>query len=421
MAPGGATFQQPESTAPFSPAELDARKQAALEEVLAAIDANSKLTREQGDALAKYAGQLATEATPRVQCWSQDTPREIVQAYLMAEQKIMAAGDFSVQALQVASHWSRTATDGAEQNTQGQPVTLTWSVVPDGTPITASATGESSETSSLRARMAAIYGGSAAGNPADQPWFPVFQAVFDNLAAISGLRFVYEPNDDGVTIDGFTSNTDWGLVGTRGDIRLSGHSIDGNSRILAYAYYPDNGDVVIDTNDSYLADTSNDSIRLRNIVEHEIGHALGLPHVCPVNQTKLMEPFINLGFRGCQFDETYSHQRNYGDPLEVHDAVRNNDSAANATPLALTAGAQSSWQWLSIDDNSDIDLYSFAATDTQQLTVRIIPSDPILPADPVNDTYLEGAQNSNGTCSAGTDFDPTNQHDLVLDLIGTKR
>ncbi|WP_341403182.1 MBG domain-containing protein [Luteolibacter soli] len=403
---------------PPSPAELAARKQAALDEVLADIDLNPHLTREQGDRLARYAGQLATTDTPRVQCWEQGTPPEIVQAYLLAEQKITAAGAFGVQALQVSRHWTRTATNGSNQGTQGQPVTVTWSIVPDGTPITASDSGDTSNASNLRARMAVIYGGSATGTASAQPWFSVFQAVFDNLAAISGLRFVYEPNDDGVGIDSVTTTGDYGVLGTRGDIRISGHLIDGNSNTLAYAYYPDNGDVVIDTGDSYINDTSSTSLKLRNILEHEIGHALGLAHVCPVNQTKLMEPFINLSFRGCQFDDIYSHQRNYGDPLEVHDSVRNNDTTANATPISLTPGTLASWQWLSIDDNSDTDLFSFTAATTQQMTVRIIPSDPILPSDPVNDTYLEGLQNSDGTCTAGTAFDPTTQQDLVLDLLG---
>ena len=50
--------------------------------------------------------------------------------------------------------------------------------------------------------------------------------------------------------------------------------------------------------------------------------------------------------------------------------------------------------------------------------MRVIPSDPIAPADPGVDTYLEGAQNSDGTCSAGSDFDPTTQQDLTLELLG---
>ena len=403
----------------LNPEQRRARKLEALDEILSDAGAFAALPEAERDRLAAYAGQLALADTPFTRCWTPGTPREIVQAYFNVEQRINAAGGFSLQALQTLRHWSRTATNGTGQATQGQPVTITWSIVPDGTPITPTDATESSDPSSLRARMAAIYGGSATGDPTAQPWFSVYQATFDNLAAISGLRFVYEPNDDGLVIDGAISTSKWGLLGVRGDIRLSGHSIDGNSGVLAYAYYPDNGDVVIDTNDTFYNTITSDSLRLRNILEHEIGHSLGLPHVCPVNQTKLMEPFINLGFRGSQFDDVYSLQRNYSDPLEVHGALRDNDTVANATPISLVTGTTAAWQWLSIDDSTDLDHYSFSGTATQQLTVRIIPSDPILPTDPNVDTYLEGAQNADGSCSAGTAFDPTTQQDLVLDLIGT--
>ena len=402
---------------PPAPEEVRALKLKALEEILADSGSFADLPEQERSRLALYAGQLALSNTPFTRCWTPGTPRELVQAYLRVEQRITTAGGFNAMALRVADRWGRTATNGTNQGIQGQPVTLTWSIVPDGTPIAPSDTAESSDPSNLRARMAAIYGGSATGDPTAQPWFPIYQAVFDNLGAISGLRFVYEPNDDGLTIDSITGSSDWGSLGLRGDIRLSGHPIDGNNGVLAYAYYPDNGDVVIDTNDTYYNTISNDSIRLRNILEHEIGHSLGLAHVCPIDQTKLMEPFVNTNFRGSQFDDVYSHQRNYGDPLEVHGSLRNNDSPPAATPLVLSPGSSAAWQWLSIDDSTDLDHYAFSGTTTQQVTVRIIPSDPILPADPNLDTYLEGPQNSDGSCSAGTDFDPTTQQDLILDLL----
>ncbi|WP_193213996.1 MBG domain-containing protein [Luteolibacter marinus] len=393
-------------------------KLALLERILADSESFAGLPEERRQQLALYAGQLATEQSPRVQCWSIDTPPEVVQAFLRVEQQFARLDGASIKALRVADRWSRTAVNGSGQGVQGQPVTLTWSIVPDGTPISSTDPTESTDTSSLRARMTELYGGSATGDPRDQPWFSVFQAVFDNLADISGLQFVYEENDDGVSIDSSSGSSDWGVVGTRGDIRLSGHRIDGNSNVLAYAYYPDNGDVVIDTADSYYTNIGNTSIRLRNILEHEIGHSLGLAHVCPVNQTKLMEPFVNISFRGSQFDDIYSHQRNYGDPLEVHGALRTNDSAANATSIDLVEGQTSVWEWLSIDDNTDLDYFAFTGTRNQAVTIRIIPSDPIQPADPAVDTYLEGAQNSDGSCSAGSAFDPTIQQDLVLELIG---
>ena len=81
----------------------------------------------------------------------------------------------------------------------------------------------------------------------------------------------------------------------RGDIRISGHYIDGNSNTLAYNYYPDTGDMVIDTGDNYFNSTFSDSIRLFNVLQHEHGHGLALPHVCPMNETKLMEPTADQG------------------------------------------------------------------------------------------------------------------------------
>lgn len=392
--------------------ERRARKLAALDRILGDPGSFADLPVEHRTPLALYAGQLATSDTPAIRCWAPGTPGEIVRAYQRVEQQIGSAGGLSLKALQVGGRWFRTATNGSGQGTQGQPVTLTWSIVPDGTPVSGGV-GEPAANSTLRARLAEIYGGSAAGDPRDQPWFAVFQATFDNLAANSGLRFVYEPADDGT---GIASSSLSGTLGVRGDIRISGHPIDGNSNTLAYAYFPDNGDVVIDTNDTFYNTTSNSSIRLRNVLEHEIGHSLGLDHVCPVNSTKLMEPNLTTAFRGSQFDDIYSHQRNYGDPLEVHGSLRNNDTPANATVLALTTGTPSAWQWLSIDDNSDVDHYAFSGTRDQQVTVRIIPSDPVLPNDPVNNTYLEGEQ-IGSDCTAGTPFDPTIQQDLVLDLL----
>ena len=404
----------PASVADLATPELrQARKLKALEEILADAGSFADLPEEERTRLALYAGQFALSETPFTSCWAPGTSPDLVQAYLRVEQRITAAGGFNSMALRVADRWTRTATNSSGQGTQGLPVTLTWSIVPDGTPITPANSGESTATSSLRARMAAIYGGSPTGLPSAQPWFAVYQAVFDNLAAISGLRFVYEPNDDGIVIDSSSGTTDWGQLGVRGDIRISGHLIDGDNGVLAYAYYPDNGDVVIDTGDNYFTDIGNNSIRLRNIMEHEIGHSLGLAHVCPVNQTKLMEPFINTGFRGSQFDDIYSHQRNYGDPLEVHGSLRNNDTPANATPLTLSTGTAAAWEWLSQDGDSDTDHFSFAGTSSQQVTVKIIPSGPNI------GTYQEGPQNSDGSCIAGTPFDPSLQRDLILDLLAS--
>ncbi len=390
-----------------------------LEQILNDKALFERLPQEHRERLAHYAKYLAEKPAEMRLCLAPGTPEDIVRSYGRVEQRMRAASSIApLPALQQDARWTSTATNPSGVSTQGTPVTLRWSIVPDGTPVSAggSITGESSDASNLRARLNTIYSvTNPSGAPSTQPWFAVFQATFDNLAANTGLRFVYEPNDDGAAISGLSSP---GAVGVRGDMRISGHRIDGNSGVLAYNYFPNNGDMVIDTDDSFFTNITNNSIRLRNVLEHEFGHGLGLDHVCPINQTKLMEPFITTSFRGSQFDDIYSHQRQYGDPLEVHSTFNNNDATARATPLTLTAGTTFGQQWLSIDDNSDTDFFRISATSGQRLTVRVIPSDPISPGTTPN-TYLEGAQNDDGTCSAGTAFDPTTRKNLNLALLAS--
>ncbi|MFT5856283.1 MAG: hypothetical protein ACI8XO_003536, partial [Verrucomicrobiales bacterium] len=377
-----------------------------------------RLPEKKRRSLARYREVLESsdpEAQPYI-CWSPGTAPEIVEAYRRVEWEFgLLAGETRALATQFLGigHWSETATDGSGQGSQGLPVTVTWSIVPDGTSAP-DREGGAAAPSNLQAWLGGIYG-TAAGGEENQPWFPLFQEAFDNIAAQCGLNFVYESNDDGTALTNFSSGK--GVLGVRGDIRLSARDVDGDFGVLAFAYSPNYGDVVIDSTDGFFNSTSSNSIRLVNTLTHELGHAVGLGHVCPVNQTKLMEPFLSTAFRGCQFDDTYSLQRQYADGLEVHSGLRNNDSAGNATPISLTQGVTSTWQWLSNDDSSDVDYLRFSGLGGQTLTVRVIPSDPIAPADPNDDTYLEGPQNTDGSCSAGTDFDPTTQQNLTLELL----
>ena len=63
------------------------------------------------------------------------------------------------------------------------------------------------------------------------------------------------------------------------------------------------------------------------MLDHEHGHGVGLLHVCPINNTKLMEPFLNTNFDGLRHDEVRGGQRHYGH------ADEQNDTAATATDL----------------------------------------------------------------------------------------
>src|SRR5690606_21210921 len=126
-------------------------------------------------------------------------------------------------------------------------------------------------------------------------------------AALSGITFIYEPNDDGVPL----SSNNRGILGVRGDIRMSAVTIDGSSSVLAYNYYPDHGDMVLDP-DTWL----NSPRSLQNLIMHEVGHGIGLAHVCPVQNTKIMEPFITSSYFGPQHDDIRGVQYFYGDVAE---------------------------------------------------------------------------------------------------------
>jgi len=291
----------------------------------------------------------------------------------------------SLRKMQVEARWSYTATDGPVSS-QGTPITLTWSIVPDGTPI-GSGYGEPANPSDLHSYLDGIYGDI-------NTWLPIFQQMFDRWSQLTGVTYVYEPHDDG-----FTLTTAAGLLGVRADIRIGGHFIDGNSNVLAYNYYPNTGDMVIDTGDSYFTNTWSNSLRLRNTLAHEHGHGLGFAHSCPVNQTKLMEPMISQSFDGPQHDDILAAHRNYGDRYE------NDDTPGTAASLGSFGSTSKSN--LSVDGNSDTDVYSFIvdAGAAADLTVS-----------PIGMTYLSGPQNGT-TCSAGTSYNSLTIQDLEVRVI----
>jgi len=334
---------------------------------------------------------------PPAVCFAPHTDRELVATYARAfgvAPPARGSAGLSVAASQYqdGSRWTWTASNGSGL-AQGDPTTLTWSVVPDGTPISG-AIGEPAAPSNLRAFLNGIYGSEAT-------WRPIFQQVFDRWSELTGVSYVFQPTDDGVAL--FNSQ---GVLGVRGDVRIGGHAIDGNYGVLAYNYYPNVGDMVLDTADSFFTNTASNSLRLRNTLAHEHGHGLGLPHNCPINQSKLMEPMLTLGFDGPQHDDVLGANRAYGDDLE------HNDATSNASDLGALSNGTVTLSGLSADDNGDTDYFLFSVGPSKKATVSVTP---------IGASYLQGPQNSNGSCSAGTAYDSRLQSDLgvqVLDVDG---
>jgi hypothetical protein len=234
------------------------------------------------------------------------------------------------------SRWGETATDGSGLGL-GDATTITWGFLGDGTAISPAVSGESSDASDLVGFLDTNLGAGAGGSDlTNRPWFAVFDSIFDRWDAVSGLSFSYEANDSGQALDGTVAPR--GQLGVVADVRIGGHSIDGQSggNTLAYNYFPDHGDMVIDTdNVSFYSNSSSNYIGLRNVLAHEFGHGMGLPHVTANNSRQLMEGSINTSFDGPQIDDIHQAQVRYGDNWEGNGG---NDTFSVATDLGIFNG-----------------------------------------------------------------------------------
>ena len=321
-------------------------------------------------------------------CWAPGTPTARIAAYNRQRIDHGPANSLTTSPYQLfIRRWSRTATNGGGLK-QGQPTTLTYSFPSDGLALTGLDQGT---PNNLQARLTQIYGSKTA-------WLALFDRVGKALGAQSGLTYVYEPNDDNAV---FVDSS--GLRGVRGDIRVVGHRIDGNSNVLAYNYSPDIGDMVIDTADNFYDNRQGGDLGFRNTITHEFGHGVGLGHTCPANETKLMEPFISFNYDGPQFDDVRGLQRLYGDKQE------DNDTAATAIPLGSLGDGTvdvSQGRVVSIDDVADQDFFSFSFAGNKSLSLVVAP---------VGTPYLEGPQTED--CSTGTTLDPKLINDLGFELL----
>lgn len=317
------------------------------------------------------------------------------------------------------SRWSQTATNGSGL-VQGQPTTLTWGFVADGTGISGGV-GEAATNSSLISFLDTNVGSGGGGSDyTNRPWFASFSSPYNRWGQLSGLTFNYVAYDDNVQINGTVNASTRGTLNVRPDIRIGGHSIDGQagSNTLAYNYFPNAGDMVVDTdNITFFSDSGSSYLRTRNTVAHEGGHGLGIDHLESSTNRFLMEPFIDLNFDGPQHSDILAIQRGYGDKYEKGTG---NDTSANATSLGNAASftgigfdgdnatvAASNVDFVSIDGTTDTDFFSITLSQDGEFDVIL---------ESLGLTYQIQEQ---GVPASGITVDTRLLNNLALALIGT--
>ncbi len=305
--------------------------------------------------------------------------------------------------------WSSTATDNPTALI-GSPITLTWSIVPDGTSIPSI-----SMLSDFIGDFDNIYGENGLGSLEQRSWFSLIQQSFDRWEEVSGVNFVYEPNDDGLPVGSFA-----GSLGVRGDIRIGGATIDGNGGTLAQIGFIPFSDITFDTSDTTRWNNmSQNSFNFRHTLMHELGHAIGLDHSESFNASILMEPFASFGFEGPQVDDIRGAHRLYGDSLERL-SPNGNNRAVDATPLGVITGGTNilvggdtpsnnlpltlnDTDFVSLSNIIDVDYFSFEVSDPISLSVTLEPEGPV---------YSTRANSS----QSYTTIDSSSSANLVLEL-----
>ncbi|MCA9242543.1 MAG: matrixin family metalloprotease [Phycisphaerales bacterium] len=282
-------------------------------------------------------------------CFAPGTPEdyiERVEALMFANEQF---ANFSA-----ASRWTTAANGSATGN--GTPIIITYSFVPDGVigvPNGSFGAGITTVNNTLHATLDGQFGSTAA-------WKNVFRDVFDAWSDMTGITFVEETNDDGAA---------WaqsiGVLGVRGDVRIIAAAQDGAFGVLAFNYFPNNGDMALDSGENW-ANAANSYRFMRNVLAHELGHGIGLNHVNPRDETKLMEAILATAFDGPQDDDVRGAQFFYGDDYEKN----------NTVGTAASLGAFSNGKLvedLCLHTAFDVDFYELTAAAGTGVSVTVTP------------------------------------------------
>ena len=229
-------------------------------------------------------------------------------------------------------------------------------------------------------------------------WKSRFEQAFNEWAEETAIQYT-EVGDDGAPWFDSPGSA------TRGDIRVVSANIDGPSNVLAFNYFPNTGDMLMDSSENWGSGTTD--LFLRQVISHENGHGMGLPHSCPQQGSKLMEPGLNTNFEGPQRDDRLAIQYRYGDRYEPNNTL---GTAENLADLGLESDDLLQLTKLSLRNASDGDLFSFeAASGSVVNQIQVAPQ---------GTTYQIASQNGQtGACNPSSPWDSLRQLDLRFELL----
>ena len=284
----------------------------------------------------------------------------------------------------------------------GGPVTITWSIVPDGTPMPSFGATNPNPVSNLIARFDTLHNVPAGERDPDdltnRPWFTAFRQLLNNFGRKSGLTYVYVHDTDSTS--SFTAGP---KADRRGDVRIGGTSLSG---LYGYNNPPSGGsDMVLNTSGTLFGD----SAQLKVVAAHEHAHGLGLGHVLVDNDPIRSVVSGGGNINGPQFDDLLALHRKYGDKFEKDGG---NDTPAtavdlgtlvpgvaavvgtDANDLSISAGEE---DFVSIDDDGDTDFFAATLPEPGWLHVMLTPRGPSYSYVPEGGTLeaLDAASQSN--------------------------
>ena len=193
----------------------------------------------------------------------------------------------------------------------------------------------------------------------------------------AGLVYSEVP-DSNISLDNIATRRS-----TLGDFRIGGVPQGLESGILAYNFYPTGGSDMTFNSDYFpaasgaFANPANTYRYLRNVASHEHGHGLGMAHQVPCLGTKLMEPFINLGFEMVALDDRRGGHRAYGDRYAGNTLAATAKDFGNLSSPAVKSIIEKDLSTNGAYTPSNLsgaDWYRFTLSSAQAVTITVTPT-----------------------------------------------